>query len=146
MPNEPDPIDAHLASPAQRAMREVVRSLPEETPSMAWRSGLNEALLTEANRRRRRVFWFSALRPAAGLAFAGALAAFFVLRSAPMTSQPPTSYASSSIEAELLTTHNQVAAFADVAGTGVRPIETTYASRTQSTDDLDWTEVDIDSL
>ena len=147
--NEHESIDAKLASAAQCAMRDVVRALPEDAPSMAWRSGLNERLLVDAARRRRRARFFWALRPAAGLAFAGALTAVFVFRTSPMN-PAPTSHSvassSSSLEAGLLSTHSQVAAFADVAGTGVRPIETTYVSKNDEDDDLDWSEVDIESL
>ncbi|MGV3616991.1 MAG: hypothetical protein ACO1SV_16815 [Fimbriimonas sp.] len=145
--NEPETTDAHLAEPAQMAMREVVRALPEDSLSLSWRSGLNERLVAEAARSRKRARFFWALRPAAGLAFAGALAAMFVVRmgSAPLDSTP-TAGGRPSFEAELLSAHTEVATYADVAGTGVRPIEAAYATRGQSSADLDWSEVDIESL
>lgn len=144
--NHPEPTDAQLASPAQDAMREAVRALPEDSLSMAWRSGLNERLIAEGARhkRRRRLFW--ALRPAAGLAMAGALAAVFVIRTSPVPEITPNLSSSDSFEAALLSTHNEVAQFADVAGTGVRPTEATYASRNRAPENLDWSEVDIESL
>lgn len=142
--NLPEPTDAQLATPAQNAMRDFVRALPEDAPSMAWRSGLNEALLAEGAKRQRRRRFFWVFRPAVGLAMAGALAAVFVIRTSSVvvpTPQPTTSF-----EAELLSAHTQVSQFADVAGSGVRPTEATYVSRDRSSEDFDWSEVDIESL
>ena len=144
--HQPEPTDAQLASPAQNAMREVVQALPEDSLSMAWRSGLNERLLVEGARhqRRRRFFWL--LRPAAGLAMAGALAAVFMIRTSAVPDVAPKAAGSDSFEAALLSAHNEASQFADVAGSGVRPMEAAYASRDRAPDNLDWSEVDIESL
>jgi hypothetical protein len=143
---QPEPTDAQLATPAQSAMREVVQALPEESLSMAWRSGLNERLIAEGARhqRRRRFFWM--LRPAAGLAMAGALAAVFMIRTSSVPDVTPNTGGSDSFEAALLSAHNEASQFADVAGSGVRPMEAAYASRDHAPDDLGWSEVDIESL
>lgn len=146
MSNQPEPTDAQLATSAQIAMRDVVRALPEESLSMAWRSGLNEALLAEGAKRQRRRRFLWLFRPAAGLAMAGALAAVFVIRTSTVVDPAPKPTTTPSLEAELLSAHNQVSQYADVAGSGVRPTDAAYASRDRTSDDWDWTEVDIESL
>lgn len=67
-------LDEALNSPVQQSIAQGVKRLSSETPSMAWRSQLNERLLAEAakkraERRRRALVW----RPVAGLAVASAL-------------------------------------------------------------------------
>lgn len=141
-----EPTDAQLATRAQCAMREVVQALPEDSLSMAWRSGLNERLIAEGKRRQRRRRFFWVLRPAAGLAMAGALAAVFMIRTSQVPDIAPAHSSSHSLEAALLSTHNEVSEFADVAGTGVRPMEAAYASRGHAPENLDWSELDIESL
>jgi hypothetical protein len=143
--DEKQSMDVRLDAPAQKAIRGVIQEMPEESLSLAWRSGLNERLLVESQKRQRRARLFWTLRPIAGLAFAGAIAAFFVLRVAPLGGAEGTT-SGESIEAQLLTAHVQSTQFADVAGTGVRPSEAAYAARTPSEDTFDWDEVDIESL
>ncbi len=137
-------IDAKLSLPGQAAMRDVVSQLPDEMPSMAWRSELNTKLMAEASRRNRRARFVWALRPAAGLAFAGALAFVFVLRSTPTPSASTAT--TGTLEAEIVTAHTQAATFADVAGTGVRPMEASYVSRSAPIEEFDWSEVDVENL
>lgn len=141
-----EPTDVQLATPAQMAMREVVQALPEDSLSMAWRSGLNERLIAEGARhqRRRRFTW--ALRPAAGLAMAGALAAVIVIRTSPVPSVSSNPAPKDSFEAALLSAHAEASQDADVAGAGIRPMEANFASRDRVPDNLDWTEFDIESL
>ena len=73
--NRIDAMDEKLSSPAHLAVRAAVHSLPDEEPSLAWRSQLNEKIFAAAHvqkRRRRLINW--TLRPAIGLGFAGLLA------------------------------------------------------------------------
>lgn len=139
--------DEQLSEPAQIAIRNLVREMPDESLSMAWRSGLNEQLLLESRRYQRKTRWMFALRPVAGLALAGAMAAIFVFRTGALDRPSPRlSDSSVSLEAELWTAHMESAQFADVAGTGVRPVEATFVSRSSTVDTHDWDEVDVDSL
>ncbi len=83
MPNL-DPLDQQLNADGQQAVRQVVRELPEESMSMAWRSDLNERLLqmTPAKRKRWHLLdW----RPALGVGLAVVAFGFLILpnRSAP---------------------------------------------------------------
>lgn len=64
-------LDAMLNRADQRQMGELVRSLPEEEPSLAWRSALNERLRAAAPVRRPRAWIIGRLGgAAAGLACA----------------------------------------------------------------------------
>jgi len=133
-----------LESSAQQAMRAVVQALPDEEPSLAWRSALNERLLETAaqSRRRQRVVWF--LRPALGLGLAGALAAVVMLRTSPEPRSLPTVQDGAGIEAELLATHRQSTNFVDVAGAGLDADEASYVG-TPAVNPI-WNEADIESL
>lgn len=137
-------IDARLNGAGQEAMRNLVRELPEDSLSMAWRSSLNERILAEEKAKARKSRWTWALRPAFGLACAGALAFVFVFH-APMSRSRATA-AKPSIESELLTAHAQSSVFADVAEAGLRPSEASYVARQAPDSDVGWTEVDIESL
>lgn len=147
MPEDLGALDARLNSEAQVAMRDVVRALPEDSVSMAWRSALNERLLAEAVTPKRRFAWLNfSWRPAVGLALAGALAGIIIFR--PNSAAPATSAhgATASLEAELITTHTQYATFVDVAGLGALPMDTAYASRQGTDETPDWSELDLESL
>ena len=45
-------LDRDLEAPLHSALQDIVRELPDESPSMAWRSGLNDQLRAIADRRR----------------------------------------------------------------------------------------------
>lgn len=64
-----------LDSDASRAVQVIVRSMPDDTPSMAWRSSLNERLLSLGPVKKRLSAFGIALRAGVG---ATALAAIFV--------------------------------------------------------------------
>lgn len=75
-------LDRELNSAAQLHVREVVRALPEETLSLAWRSELNSRLRSEMARRRKLNLFGWVWKPAAGIALAGALAVAFMVQPA----------------------------------------------------------------
>lgn len=144
-------LDQRLESPAQRAVRDAVRQLPDEELSMAWRSSLNERLRAEsAVQKRATRRWHLALRPALGLGMACALAAVvtFRLGSGP-TSTPTPAVLDSELEAALFSAHRQVVGHADVAGTGLLPSEVNYVRREEAPLPSEWSEpevVDLESL
>jgi hypothetical protein len=118
--SERERLDRALVGRGQQAIREIVQALPEDVPSLEWRSHLNERLIaTSQERRRVRPSWL--WRPAAGLAVAGALAAV-VLWKAP---EDPAFAADFGIEASLLHAHREVSIHSDVAGVGLRSYEST---------------------
>lgn len=145
--------DEQLNDPAQLAVMSFVRDLPEDSLSMAWRSGLNEKLIAESKRYQKRARWMLVLRPVAGLALAGCLAAVLMVRTGNLDIRGGTTSGAStqrSLEAQLLDTHEQVDQYAEVAGTGLRPSETMFVSQNSTpmapTSSVDWEEVDVDSL
>jgi len=113
-----DNMDAKLDSPAQRDICKMVGDLPEDTVSMAWRSALNERLVPVAAQRRRAQLlgWF--VKPAAGLAMAGALAVAIMIRMAPAPHAVSVAQASG-VEDSLIAYHRQAAISFDVAGPGL---------------------------
>ena len=145
-------IDAKLASSSQKAIQQVVESLPEDTLSMAWRSSLNERLIAEsaAYKPRLRFSWFAA--PAAGLAVAAVLAvAVFV--------HPPTTpntlvkgdsrvvASAGSVEIGLLDTYRQESVSHEIVGSGPDPsAEVSHPSIADVATDSDGSEVDPESL
>ena len=120
-------IDELLTRPSQSAMRSVIQSLPEDVPSMEWRSQLNETLkVANAKARQRRNFWL-VLSPSAGLlaaaAFAGVLF-FHGPRPVAKASVPSLSGAqSASLEQQLLTVHVDAATGRDVTGDGLNSLD-----------------------
>ena len=133
--------DTLLEGSGQEFVRKLVANVPDDELSMAWRSSLNERLRAEAAPapKRQRMAWF--LRPALGLAFAGALAAVVMLRTSPM--ETPTVRKSGNLEAALVQDHQQTIVMSDVAGFGMNPME---SRPTETSMGEDWSEVDFESL
>ncbi len=135
--------DDRLGSPAQQQMRELITKLPEDSLSLAWRSSLNERLLQTAATKQKKARWSWTLKPALGFAVAGAFAAIALLNTAaPLSTQ--TVATDGILEAAIVQDHRHSAAFSDVVGVGVNPLEPVPVSR--STDDYGWSEADIESL
>jgi hypothetical protein len=133
--------DKLLEGEGQALVHKLVAGMPDEDLSMAWRSALNERLLETAahQRRRQRVAWF--MRPAMGLAFAGALAAVVMIRTAPVGA--PIRTHSGALEAALVQDHRQNAFTSEVAGLGVNPLE---SRPTEVITGSDWSEFELESL
>lgn len=132
-------IDERLDSDGQRTIARLVAGLENESPSMVWRSGLNEALRVESCRVQRRRRFFFVARPMLGLAAACALA--FVVFIHPQTSEPkPVSTANQivasnqqpSVEAALVNLHIDDSRAMDVAGVGLNPDDTSSDQDTVS--------------
>lgn len=146
-----DPMDEKLEGASQQAIRSVVKGLPEDTLSMAWRSSLNEKILAEAavKPKRRSVSWF--LRPALGLGLACTLAVVVLFRGhgvSPSSSLPADT---EGLEAALVNVHQQATLASDVAGVGLSPVEmVAYSSPSSSSNSRSampqWSEADLDSL
>ena len=112
--------DSKLESDAQRQAAAWVRELAEdETPSLAWRSALNERIRVEAERRARRRWRWTVLSPSLGLATAAAIAAVAFV-SHPQPAATPTG---SRLEASLFALHQETGRVDDAVGTGVRPFD-----------------------
>lgn len=77
-------LDSELQREGPEAM--WVRELPEEEPSLAWRSSLNAQLGTMAKAQRRKLVW--RYGSVAATVCAGALAAIFVVQMTPSPTPP----------------------------------------------------------
>jgi hypothetical protein len=129
--------DEQLGSPGQEQIREVVRSLPDEAPSLAWRSALNTALLKEAAKRRRRAALAWVWKPSAGLALAAGLALVFVAR---MPQPEPIPATDSGIERALVNSYLNSKTSWELTGDGVTANE---AKETEGSMDPDWYREDL---
>lgn len=135
--------DNLLESTGQLQVRELVSNLPDDSLSLAWRSSLNEKLLVTAQKSRRRQMlttWI--MKPAFGLALAGAFAAVIMFRVSGM--EDPLPVAQGHLEAALVREHQQNVTLSDVVGYGINPMESHPTEGAVSMED--WSEVDIDSL
>ena len=110
-----------MFDPKDLRPQDLIHSLPEETPSMAWRSSLNERLRAEAKtvqaKRKTRLWTFSTL----GTGFAAASVVALALLSAPLPVSNPSNPISGPVaasEVDLLALHGEASATADVSATG----------------------------
>lgn len=121
--------DERLHGEGQRQAAEWVRALPEETPSLAWRSALNERVRAEAASRARGRWRWNVARPALGLALAAAFAVVvFVPRPAAIVAPPKSK---GGLEASLVALHERSVETADVVGTGLAPSEVPASTATE---------------
>ncbi|MCO5295488.1 MAG: hypothetical protein M9921_01390 [Fimbriimonadaceae bacterium] len=139
---ERERFEAALESRGQQRVREQVRALAEDTPSLEWRSRLNERLRSLAPKPARP--WF--LRPTVGLAAGAALAAaLFFAQPRPV---PTGSGASEpSLEASLILTHRETVRTTDIAGVGLTPHDLAASHRpAPAASPYDWNELDLETL
>jgi len=122
-------LDERLASAAQTEMRKVVKALPEDGLSLAWRSSLNERLMKTAVRQRRKQILGWIVKPAFGLAVAGALSVVLFTRQLAPQSSSFTS-TSGGIEASIVSAHREETSYVDIVGASLTPVE---AKNDQST-------------
>jgi hypothetical protein len=115
-------LDEKLNSEGMRAISEMVKGLPDDVPSMSWRSQLNERILAEAKPKKAFDLHRWLLRPAIGLGLAAALALVVVFRPiAPDTT-------GSSVESLMIATHQDDVNYASVTGAGLSVDEMTEFS------------------
>ncbi len=141
--SHPENIEPELNSTSQQFVARVVSALPDDQPSMAWRSGLNEQLLIVAAKRRKRsrlIAW--TLRPALGLGLASAVMVAMV------TSRTPSRIVSkheASVEGLVVAEHQQSSDLAQVSWVDRSSLESTEPSpKPRST--VNWSELDTESL
>ncbi len=120
---------------SQDAMRQLVRELPEESVSLAWRSQLNEKLLAEAAKPARRPSRMRGLlRPAFGLAAALVLGALVLWQPKESQTVLVRQAAPADLEAALLSAHRRDSSLRDVAGYGLSVQEASSEYRAQGVD------------
>lgn len=138
-PEEERRLDEGLA--AQDPLRSTVAGLPDDEPSMAWRSALNERLLA-ATPKPRRTFLGRWMAPASGFAAGLAVAglAWWMNTTGEPQALPPSG---ASFEAQLLQAHDHGAALVEFApGSFDAPV----ARASQDEGDFQWTEEDLKTL
>ena len=118
---------------------EFVKSLPEDTVSLAWRSELNEKLLSAAPIVRKRV-WLPRFAMATSLACGIALGIFIAgpERSAPSANPLE-------LEASLVRTHLEATQSREISGVGLTAAETARSSFKVDSE-TSWSEVDLSTL
>lgn len=130
MKNE-NQLDEKLATDSMKSIAQLVKDLPEEIPSMNWRSQLNERILAEAKPKPKLDLQRWLLRPALGLGLAAALAVAFVIRPAASDST------GSTVESLMIATHQDDVNYASVTGAGLSVSEMKdYSSPTPVSDPL----------
>lgn len=120
-------------------LRSSVQGLPEDLPSMAWRSGLNESLkqLSQRSKPKSRLGWRWISASAVSLVGAGAL--LFMLMKPHVG--PPPSGPNSSVEAALVASHiESVSAIESGAAITPRPTANSLDGNSP------WNEADIEAL
>lgn len=139
-------LDRRLEAESQRTVARLVAALPDEAPSMVWRSELNEALLgLTAKRNARRRFLLIA-RPALALAAMSAFALVMFVR--PGRVEPVTGRiqpaATSTLEASLISLHQDDVRTMDVAGVGLDPNEPVAETASTASSGPDDSEADLE--
>lgn len=140
-PEEFAALDDALASESQRAVSDRVRALPHDTPSLEWRSQLNERMRKEAPKASRSGF----ARTMWGLGVAASVALAWV---ASTWNQAPQAIAEPvpSLEASLISTHRDTVRTAEIAGVGVSPHDLAAAHGPAPSSPYDWNELDLETL
>jgi hypothetical protein len=131
--------------PEELKIARVVKAIPEESPSLAWRSALNERVLAVAKKKDRRRFWARIWMPAAGLGTSGALAvlAFSVWVGGVKPEGVPAT--GTSLEAAMLTVHKENVQFAEIAGPGLSETDA-VPTRQRVPAGNEWKEADLEAL
>jgi hypothetical protein len=135
--------EAQLNNAGQLAIRNLVRSLPEEPVSMAWRSSLNEQLLVMAakKQKRRKLLWFAT--PTLGISMVTALA--FVLMIHP-TNRPAIVLPDRGIESAILSDHHSSTLSNEVSTAGLNLNEATAYADESDSDDSGLSQADNDGI
>ena len=143
-------LDEKLVSRSQQSMSRLVKALPDEAPSMVWRSGLNEALLAQSAKvSRKRLLWRFA-RPTLGLGVACALAAAVIVFPMSHRSQMelpatvPVQSQTGDLAAGLFQIHHEDVRAVDLTGAGLNPVEASAAQTTSSVSQDDVSESDLE--
>ncbi|HRJ26895.1 MAG TPA: hypothetical protein PLO61_05235 [Fimbriimonadaceae bacterium] len=136
-------LDAELAQ--EQAVPSCLKSLPEETPSLAWRSSLNEqlrALAPAASARPRRLWkWLTGGSLALGVASSIALVLIWQHR-AGLTSPAPSPQVAPSVEAALIAAHQEGMSQIEFSA----PSKSSASGSNTATEEFQWSEVDLESL
>lgn len=142
---DPKLVDAALDNEGQKSVAKLIKDLPEDTVSLAWRSQLNEKLLKCAVAKKRPVpIWLWGSLGSA--AVAGCLGVVLTLQ---FIATPQTSNVSG-IESSIVSAHRNSVALAEVSGSGLNFDEVTApndeAKPAINSPSIPWTRDDAEDL
>lgn len=113
-------LEESLNSRAQASIRKVVNSLPQDAPSLRWRSSLNERLLSLEPIKRKLTTAAIAFRTLAGATLVCALGVGFVLLQHRPNTGPTSKMADGkALAAALISEHRDSVESSEIAGPGV---------------------------
>jgi len=142
--NDLDRVDRALAGVESAKVAKLVRSLPEDAPSMAWRSHLNERILAAGRKRKARRSWARIWMPAAGLGTSAAIAAsvFFLWIGG---ARPVNAVPEQSLEASMVSVHRDDVRFSELAGPGLSESDAS-SSQDGGRANGKWKESDLEAM
>lgn len=137
-------LDRALANKESLKIAKVVQGIPDEVPSMAWRSALNEQIIAAADRKKHRRFWARIWMPAAGVGTTAAIAVSMVVL---LLGPGPGNGADegATLEASMVTAHRDDVRFNELAGPGLSQADANQAKQ-NSGSSTDWKESDVEGL
>jgi hypothetical protein len=131
-------LDEKLHLHEQMAMGKLVGSLPDEEPSLAWRSQLNDKLRAMPARAKR-TMWQVIWKPTAGLALAGALAVAVILL--PQTPEVERPVPGAAVADAMFAAHRETVAHHELEAV---PVESLKADT--DTVPFEWNDADLSTL
>ncbi len=131
--------------PEELKVARVVKAIPEEVPSMAWRSALNERVLDAAKRKQKRRLWARIWVPMASVGSAGAVATIALAVWFGGSTPTETPNGPTSLEASMVAVHRENVHFADIAGPGLSEADAVPSKRTDG-GEVQWEEGDLEAL
>lgn len=132
-------LDRELEAANQLAVSRLVRILPDDEPSLEWRSQLNERLV--AMPRKRKQFWSHPLRLAWVGSVATVIVVLFAMPQEPATDPEPIAVSESALVLE----HALAVAASEIAGPGLNQYESLRRTSYEPVSD-EWNELDLDTL
>lgn len=126
---------------AQSQIANMVRALPEDEPTLAWRSELSGKLhmVARERERARKVSWI--FRPTLGVALAGALALVFMYKGVPDSPRP----SAPRVEDQIVSAHQESVAIGQFWG-GIRDDDGARVATAPAASEYRWDETDLGTL
>lgn len=124
---------------ASETVSDVIKSLPDDTVSLSWRSELNQKLMATQKPRKS---WLGYWRPALGLSLAGALAVAYFM---PVGEKKSVTPSPAGVEAELLSAHKDILHSRDLSESGLTAFEISRAN-SNVMPRYNYSEVDLGTL
>jgi len=137
-------MDQRLESPESQKVARAVGNLPNDEPSLAWRSQLNAKLTAASAKQKKKVVRFRIWSYSTGVSLSAIACAvlFFAILPGKLTSSKPAS--EETIEGQMLAAHNSAARSADIAGEGFSSLDDAETVLERDADE--WKKEDLEAL